>query len=82
MGVIVVLVGLGAAIITPIVKLNNTITTLTNLVSKVAADLSDVTERNSKTHARIFDALEVEDAKLQDHEIRITVLEHDKGGTT
>lgn len=77
-GVIVALVGLGAAVITPIIKLNTTLTTLTQLVSKVGQDLSDVTERNSKTHARIFDALEAEDAKINDHEIRITVLEHDK----
>ena len=77
-GVIVVLIGLGVSVVTPLMKLNSAITMLTQAASKIEEELKSLTERNSKTHARLFEAIEAEDEKVQDHEKRITVLEHDK----
>ena len=74
-GVLVVLVGLVAAIVGPIIKLNTTITKLAAVVESVQRDIGDITDRNSKSHARIFEKLDEEDLKLQNHETRITVLE-------
>lgn len=75
-GVIVVLVGLGISIITPIVKLNSTITRLTTIVERLGGDVADLTARNSKTHDRIFDRLDDHDGRLNAHETRISVLEN------
>ena len=77
-GVIVVLVGLGAAVIPPIVKLNSTITRLTTVVERLGGDVADLTQRNAKTHERLFAAIDKHSEKLEDHEGRIRVLE----GTT
>lgn len=74
-GVLITLFGFGVAVVTPIVKLNNTITKLSvaveNLIKQVntiAADLGNLTERNADTHQRLF-------TMVNNHETRITVLE-------
>ena len=74
-GVLITLFGFGVAVVTPIVKLNNTITKLSaaveNLIQQVhtiASDLGNLTERNADTHQRLFE-------KINDHETRISVLE-------
>ena len=77
-GVIVALIGFVAALVTPLIKLNTLITQLTQTVRQLAEDLHDVTERNSKTHSRIYDSLEKDEKQLQNHETRITVLEQKK----
>ena len=74
-GVIAGLATFVIAIVTPIIKLNTTITKLSQIVEQMSKDLRDLTERNSKTHARIYDELEKEEKQLQDHETRITLLE-------
>jgi predicted PurR-regulated permease PerM len=74
-GVIVVLIGLGATVIPPIVKLNSTITRLTTVVERLGGDVADLTQRNAKTHERLFGMVEKNTEKLNDHETRITKLE-------
>lgn len=72
---IVVIVGLFISVGTPIIKLiqsiaklNGTIELLNQRLSTTDTRLTDVSERNAKSHERIFD-------KLDDHEVRISVLE-------
>ena len=74
-GVLVVLVGLVTALVTPITRLNTTITKLTAVVDRIQKDIGDITERNAKSHSRIFERLDEESEKIADHETRITVLE-------
>ena len=74
-GVIVVLVGLFAAIAGPIIRLNTTIAKLDGSVEALRRDLGALTTRNSETHDRIFKRLDAADETLGDHETRITVLE-------
>lgn len=76
--VIVVLVGLGISVITPIIKLNTTITKLTTIVERLSGDVTDLTARNSKTHDRIFAQIDKNTDAINDHEKRITVLEDKK----
>lgn len=76
--VIVVLVGLGISVITPIIKLNTTITKLTTIVERLSGDVTDLTARNSKTHDRIFAQIDKHTDQINDHEKRITVLEDKK----
>ena len=65
---VVSIVGFIITVVTPIIKLNTTITKLTGLVETMAKDLANLTERNANTHERIF-------SQLDSHEKRITVLE-------
>ena len=74
-GVLVVLVGLGVSIVTPIIKLNSTIVRLSQLVERCSTDLRELTDRNSRSHDRIFSHLEEHDHTLNDHETRISILE-------
>ena len=68
--------GLGAAIIKPIVSLTRSITELTVVVRTIKEDMSGLTDKNSKAHERLWDHNEDQDKKLDDHERRIGSLEH------
>ena len=74
--VIIALVGLGAAIIKPIVSLTQSITKLTVVVETLQEDMSGLTTKNSQGHARIWEHNEEQDARIEDHERRIGTLEH------
>lgn len=69
-GVLITLIGLVTAIVTPMIKLNTSITTLTTKMSQ----LVEIQEKNEKKH-------EGYDTELEDHEIRITVLEGKSKGS-
>lgn len=75
-GVIVVLVGLVASIATPIVKMTSAVTKLIEIVNSLDGKLKELTERNTRSHERIFNKLDDHDETLADHETRLTVLEH------
>lgn len=86
-GVIVVLVGLIAAVLgmtekitKPLNSLGQAMAVLTAQLSTLNGKLTSLDEGNEKTHRRIFDVQEKQNEHLQDHETRITVLEHDKKG--
>ena len=64
----IALVGFIITVVTPIIKLNTTITELAGLVKRISEDLATLTERNANTHDRIF-------GQLDSHEKRITKLE-------
>lgn len=74
-GVVVVLVGLVATIVGPIVKLNTSIIRLTVMMDTVMGDLGELTSKNSDTHGRIFKRLEGQEKELAGHDKRIHVLE-------
>lgn len=75
-GVIVVLVGLVATVAGPIVKMTKAVTTLTDAVDRLAEKLKADEDRNTQSHARMYQRLDDCDDQLADHETRITVLEH------
>lgn len=77
--VITVLIGLLVSVTTPIIKLTKTIADLTAIVRSLGDDMTELTSRNSATHARLFAGLGKHDDKLAEHETRITILEHEKG---
>ncbi|WP_434310159.1 hypothetical protein [Hominifimenecus sp. rT4P-3] len=74
-GVIVALLGLIAAIAGPLIKLNTSITTLTVTLKGLNEDISDLTIKNTKSHQRLWDHNEEQDKKLNDHEMRLTIVE-------
>lgn len=74
-GVIVALLGLIAAIAGPLIKLNTSITTLTVTLKGLNEDINDLTVKNTKSHQRLWDHNEEQDKKLNDHEMRLTIVE-------
>ena len=75
-GVIIALVGLGAAIIKPVLALNTSITRLNLTLEQLQRDVETMTTKNSRSHERIWDKLEEQGGTLEDHERRIDSLEH------
>ena len=84
-GVIVTLVGLAAAVGGPVLKLNGSITRLTTLLQAIEHRL-DTLEQGAKeqrthaaeSHRRIWTHNDEQDARLEDHEKRITLLEQQR----
>lgn len=74
--VIIALVGLGAAVIKPIVSLTQSITRLTVVVERLERELDDQSEHSRESHKRLWDHNEEQDNRLDDHERRIYDIEH------
>lgn len=73
--VIISLVGLGAAVIKPIVSLTQSITKLTVVVERLERELDDQSEHSRESHKRLWDHNEEQDNRLDDHERRIHDME-------
>ncbi|UOO38263.1 hypothetical protein IZU99_03125 [Oscillospiraceae bacterium CM] len=74
-GVIVALIGLIASIVTPMLKLNTSITKLTCAVETFQKNLDELIEKNSDSHTRLWQHNCRQDDTLNDHETRICVIE-------
>ena len=77
-GVLIALFGFGAAVITPILKLNSTIIRLSVTLDTLSSELEKQAEKNSKSQARLWEHEEKQDQQLEEHEHRIYALEGDK----
>ena len=64
------LVGLIGGIVAPMLKLNTSITQLTVVVNGLAKGFDKLTDKNDCAHEKINE-------KLDDHEKRIFIIEHD-----
>ena len=64
------LVGLIGGIVAPMLKLNTSITQLTVVVNGLAKNFEKLTDKNDEAHGKINE-------KLEDHEKRIFIIEHD-----
>ena len=73
--VIVVLSGLVISFVKPLISLNGTLTRLTEAVKVLEKDLADISGKNSEAHARLWQKEQEQDARLQDHEKRIAIIE-------
>ena len=73
--VIISLVGLGAAVIKPIVSLTQSITKLTVVVERLERELDEQSEHSRESHRRLWDHNEEQDNRLDDHERRIHDME-------
>ncbi len=77
--VIVTLVGLGAAVIRPLIGLNGTITRLTAAVNVLEKNISGLAAKNSESHAKLWVRVEEHEDILNSHETRLTVIEKRTG---
>lgn len=74
-GVIITLVTFVIAVGAPVIKLNTSIIRLIERLNKMDESLDSLTERNHKSHERIWQHNDEQDEKISDHETRITILE-------
>lgn len=81
-GVIVALLGFVVAVVTPILKLNTSITKLTVTMESMSKDLINDREKSRDAHKNIWAGIEAvekknteQDLTLSNHEQRIKVLE-------
>lgn len=74
-GVIIALVGLGGAIIPPILKLNTAIVKLTEAVKELQKDMGDFVNSNHSSHVRIHERIDACTKELHNHESRLEKLE-------
>lgn len=81
--VLVVIVGLVAAIAKPMVTFTRTFAsvtaTLTSSMEELKHSFDRFAEENKESHGRIYARMDLHEEKLGDHEKRISVLEHDGG---
>jgi len=74
--VIIALVGLGAAVMKPMLTLNTSIVKLTARMENVSQGLDDLNDKNTENHKRIWDRMDEHGDQLKDHEKRIDHLEN------
>ena len=74
--VIVTLFGLIAAIVKPIVNMTRAMTRLTVVMEQTEKSLNKLTTDNTESHRRIWNHNEEQDATINDHEVRIGILDH------
>lgn len=81
--VMITLVGFAITIIKPITGLTKSITMLDNTVQGIKENflrleqtLDKNTIKNTESHARIWEHNQDQDTRMDDHEKRITILEH------
>lgn len=73
--VLITLIGLVATVVTPIVRLNTTITKLTTIVDVVKDSIKELTSDNSEGHRRLWEHNAAQDEKLSDHDKRLDRME-------
>lgn len=74
-GVLITLGGFFLTIGAPILKLNGTITRLQVVLDDLKKDFDKQQVKSSETHKRIFDHAAEQDRRIEDHEVRISLME-------
>lgn len=74
-GVLIALLGLLTAVVTPVVRLNSSITKLNTTMEHITKEVDGLKTDNHGSHKRLWDKNEEQDKVLNDHETRITTLE-------
>ena len=76
---VIVLIGsmftLGVAIVTPILKLNTTITKLRDAIDSQTDSQKEYKKKNDESHEKLWEHEHDQDEKIHDHETRIRILE-------
>ncbi|RKJ40217.1 hypothetical protein D7X94_08710 [Acutalibacter sp. 1XD8-33] len=82
-GVIVALVGLIAAVVGPMIKVSSTLTRISTILDGATERLNkletadrDFQESARQAHSRLHDRIDGVDSRVNNHEVRISTLEH------
>lgn len=75
-GVLVVLVGLVAAVYKPLLNWNSNLTRNTEALNNLTKTIDKNETRNEKEHVAIWDEVEKHGETINDHETRLQLIEH------
>ena len=73
---IIALVGFIITVSNPVIKLNSSIVKLNSSIENLQDSLDKLEKGNKESHKRLWDYNSVQDEKLDDHEHRISDIEH------
>ena len=73
---IVALVGFIITVMTPIIKLNTSITKLNVALESLQTSMNKIDNDNTESHKRIWNHNDSQDALIENHEKRISDIEH------
>lgn len=73
--VVAALIALVGGVLTPVLRLNTSITRLSACVERLQDSVGDITRRNRETHHQLFCRQQEQEAALGDHETRLKLLE-------
>jgi predicted nucleic acid-binding Zn-ribbon protein len=73
--VIAVLAGLLGAIIKPIIRLNTTLTKLTESVNALEKNIAAMNDKNGEAHEKLWRKSDEHEQRLSRHETRLGILE-------
>ena len=73
---IVALIGFIITVMTPIIKLNTSITKLNIALEALQTSMNKIDNDNTESHRRIWNHNDSQDALIDDHEKRISNIEH------
>lgn len=76
--VIASLIALIIGVVTPIIKLNTSITRLTTVVDGLAKNFDTMTNKNSEAHGKLWEKVEEHGDTLNNHETRLQLIENKK----
>lgn len=79
-GVIAALVTFGVCVGAPLLKLNATITKLQTTLDILVKQFNKQCEDNENEHNSLWERADEQGKTINEHETRISVLEHAKGG--
>lgn len=74
-GVIIALIGLLASVMGPVVYITKTLAKLTTITERMQSDQNIDRDQNLQSHQKLWAHNDDQDAKINDHEIRIQILE-------
>lgn len=73
--VLVTLAGFIIAIVSPLVKLNNTITRINTTVTALEKDLETLTRNSTQGHTQMLESNREQDRQITEMQIRLAVIE-------
>ena len=74
-GIIVGLITIFSFFLKPVINLNTTLTQLNSSLTVIKSDLSSYNDKNSKSHRRLWEHEEEQDRIINEHEIKIRLLQ-------
>ena len=79
LGVLCSIITIFLSIVRPLLKLNTTLTELIGSIKDLKEDFTSYTTKNAKSHEKLWEHEKEQDDTLQNHEIRITLLQKQAG---
>lgn len=78
LGVIITVLGLIATVMAPVVYVTRTLAKTTTILDRLQGDQEEDRKANLKAHEKLWARSDEQGKALQDHEVRLQLLENDE----